>query len=103
MTREEEEYLRQVKSTKPRICTPPLYKLAGSGKRNYQDGGFLTALLPILRVAGPFILDYAMNKFTGDGLEYRHTDKTPLNDEEKRLIILKILVEYPHLSQKLFS
>ncbi|MGL4759703.1 MAG: hypothetical protein ACRCXZ_10315 [Patescibacteria group bacterium] len=106
MPSEEDKYLREVKSTKPRICDPPLYKLCGSGgqyKRSDQEGGFLGAIIPMLRIASPYILDFAISKFTGNGLEYRKSDKSPLSDNEKRALLLNIMLEYPHLQERLFQ
>lgn len=102
--REEELYLKNVRSTKPsQNCA--LYKLCkyndGSGMTK-QQGGFIQALLPILRVAGPFLLDYAINKFTGNGFVYKNKNGDELTNDEKKLILLNILVKYPHLKDNIF-
>jgi len=103
--REEYEYLKNVKSTKPSSNCDGLYKLCknynGDGFR--QHGGLLGALIPLLRVASPFIIDWAINKFTGSGFQYRNVHGDPLNEEEKKLILLNILSQYPHLYPKIFS
>lgn len=107
MRDEEEEYLRKVKTTKPRICEPPLYKLSGKGYyqvgKKEQNGGFIGAILPLLRFAAPFIIDYGIQKFSGNGYVYRHHDKSELTDDEKRSLLLNIIVTNPHLAKKIFS
>jgi len=104
--REEDEYLRKYSSTKPRKCTStgPLYKECFQQKvYKSQDGGFLAAIPAILRIAGPFLLDYALNKFTGNGIMYKYKDGRDLSDDHKRAILLNIMVKYPNIREKLFE
>lgn len=107
---EEIDYLKHVKSTKPIRKENPLYmscinkcneKYNGSGSK--QEGGFIQALLPILRFAGPMILDYAISKFTGKGFSYKYNDGRELTNSDKKKLLLNILVKYPHLADKIFA
>ena len=103
--REEEAYLRNVKSTKPRdIRNRPLYELCENN--NYtepQEGGFLSMIPMLLRMAGPFIIDYALNKFTGNGFGYTYNDGSELDDDHKKAILMNILYQHPHLANKIFQ
>lgn len=108
--REEDDYLRSVTSTKPRSCGEDgLYKLCakmdGSGikRSRSQEGGFIGAILPLLRLAGPFIIDYALNKFTGSGFAYRYQNGGELSLSDKKHILLKIITEHPYLTERLFE
>lgn len=109
---EEIDYLKHVKSTKPIRKENPLYmscisacneKYNGSGKYSKQEGGFIQALLPILRFAGPMILDYAISKFTGKGFSYKYNDGRELTSGDKKKLLLNILIKYPHLADKIFA
>lgn len=105
---DEISYLKAVRNTRPRRCDNriPLYKekkVSFSGKGESQHGGFLPALAMILRYASPFIVDYAIKRFSGDGFEYRHSDKSELTEKEKKLLLLSILDQNPHIQHKIFS
>lgn len=102
---EEEEYLKKYSSTKPRKCSSgePLYKQCLVQKQyTVQDGGFFAAIPAILRIAGPFLLDYALNKFTGNGIMYKYKGGQAISDEHKRMILLNIMLKHPHINKEIF-
>lgn len=106
---DEERFLNQMKGRKILPCDEePLYKLAARNpqKRSKQDGGFVNMLVPLITALGPPLVEYAIKKFTGNGITYKKqvgNRYENLNESENKHLLYNILTEHPHLFHEIFK
>ena len=108
--KDEEEFLKKMKGLKVLPCEEPLHKTVSRNPRNKvgkgQDGGFVQFLVPLISALGPTLVDYAVKKFTGNGIAYVKqvgNSYEPISLSEKKHILYNILTEYPHLFDEIFK
>lgn len=123
---DERRYFQQMKGMKALPCNEePLYKVVARDgavpnahvrrsqsvknkkKTKKQDGGFVNFLPTIIATLGPYVLDYAIKKFTGDGITYKkqigNNKYTDPSISEKKHILYNILTDHPHLIDDVFK